>query len=75
MHTDTAALGRELFRVPEAGDLHLAAGVVSDDFRNREAGVAPTACSTPGPAGVLASSAWMRLAFGDLRVRAWSPGG
>jgi predicted ester cyclase len=68
MRTDTAvALGRDLFRVLETGDPALAARVVSDDFRNREAAVAPTACSTPGPAGVLASSSWMRFAFSDLR--------
>ncbi|MFC0434841.1 ester cyclase [Kutzneria buriramensis] len=59
------ALG--VFRVLETGDAGLAADVIGDDFANREAAVAPPACSIPGPAGVLASGAWMRAAFADLR--------
>ncbi|MFF4652177.1 ester cyclase [Streptomyces sp. NPDC001380] len=64
MNTDDLARG--LFRVLETGDAALAAAVVSDDFRNREATVAPAACAAPGPAGVLASGAWMRSAFTGL---------
>jgi predicted ester cyclase len=60
-------LARGLFRVLETGDADLAAEVVAEDFRNREAAVSPAACSIPGPAGVLASSAWMRSAFSELR--------
>ncbi|MFG3288137.1 ester cyclase [Streptomyces sp. NPDC048179] len=56
-----------LFRVLETGDPALAADVVHEDFHNREAAVAPRACARPGPAGVLASGAWMRSAFSDLR--------
>lgn len=56
-----------LFKVLETGDPELAAQVVHPDFRNREAAVAPSACDLPGPAGVLASSAWMRHAFTNLR--------
>ncbi|MFF1519538.1 ester cyclase [Streptomyces sp. NPDC058305] len=67
MGLDSAELGRGLFRVLETGDWELAAEVVHEDFRNREAAVSPTACSMPGPAGVLASGAWMRSAFSDLR--------
>jgi predicted ester cyclase len=63
---DASELGCRLFRILETGDPALAVEVVHEDFRNREAAVAPTACSTPGPAGVLASSAWMRSAFSDL---------
>jgi len=56
-----------LFKVLETGDATLAAEVVHDEFTNREAVVSPAACSIPGPAGVLASGAWMRSAFTDLR--------
>ncbi len=60
-------LAHGLFRVLETGDPVLASEVIHPDFRNREAAVAPSACDLPGPAGVLASSAWMRHAFSDLR--------
>ncbi|MFD7873427.1 ester cyclase [Streptomyces sp. NPDC059766] len=64
---DPTALAHGLFRVLESADPALAAETVHEDFRNREAAVAPAACALPGPAGVLASSAWMRSAFSDLR--------
>ncbi|MEV0407002.1 ester cyclase [Actinoallomurus sp. NPDC050550] len=64
---DSTELAYGLFRVLEAGDPALAADVVHEDFHNREAAVAPPACALPGPAGVLASGAWMRSAFSDLR--------
>ncbi|MFF4887706.1 ester cyclase [Streptomyces nigra] len=67
MGMDASELGRGLFRILETGDPVLAADVVHPEFRNREAAVSPEACSTPGPAGVLASGAWMRSAFSDLR--------
>ncbi|MFI5998439.1 ester cyclase [Streptomyces sp. NPDC051362] len=66
MGLDSSELGRGLFRVLETGDRELATEVVHEDFHNREAAVSPAACSAPGPAGVLASSAWMRFAFSDL---------
>ncbi|MGW7754570.1 ester cyclase [Streptomyces violaceusniger] len=56
-----------LFRVLETSDPALAAEVVGTDFHNREASNSPAACAIPGPAGALASSAWMRSAFTDLR--------
>ena len=56
-----------IFKVIETGDPALAAEVVAADFHNREAVSSPVSCSTPGPAGVLATSAWMRSAFTDLR--------
>ena len=62
--TDSA---RSIFKVIETGDPALAAEVVAADFRNREAVSSPASCAIPGPAGVLASSAWMRSAFTDLR--------
>ncbi|SOF02388.1 SnoaL-like polyketide cyclase [Streptomyces sp. OV198] len=57
-----------LFRVLETGDLALAAEVVHKAFQNREAALSPPACRIAGPAGVLASSAWMRSAFDGLRL-------
>jgi predicted ester cyclase len=59
-------LARALFKVLETGDPALAADVVHAEFHNREAAVSPPACRITGPAGVLASSAWMRSAFSDL---------
>ncbi|MEQ8146170.1 ester cyclase [Streptomyces sp. OP7] len=67
MGMDPGELARGLFRVLETGDAALAADVVHDRFSNREADVAPAACSLRGPAGVLASSAWLRGAFDGLR--------
>ncbi|MFD7441673.1 ester cyclase [Streptomyces sp. NPDC059909] len=67
MGMDTTDLAHGLFRILETGDPELASAVVAEDFHNREAAVSPTACATPGPAGVLASGAWMRSAFVDLR--------
>jgi predicted ester cyclase len=67
MGMDATELAHGLFRVLETGDAELAVEVVGDDFFNREAAVSPLACSIPGPAGVLASSAWLRSAFSDLR--------
>ena len=64
---DARELAYGLFRVLETGDPNLAADVVAPDNHNREASVAPTACGIPGPAGTLASGAWMRSAFSDLR--------
>ena len=67
MGMDATDLAHGLFRILETGDPALAAEVVHEDFRNRESAVSPAACALPGPAGVLASSAWMRSAFSDLR--------
>ena len=64
---DAIELALGVFRILETGDPALAAAVIGADFANREAAVAPAACSIPGPAGVLASGAWMRAAFSDLR--------
>jgi predicted ester cyclase len=59
-----SALG--IFRVLESGDADLAHRVAAPTLTNREAANGPATCSTPGPAGLLASSAWMRSAFPDL---------
>ncbi|MET9038232.1 ester cyclase [Streptomyces mirabilis] len=66
MGMEATDLAHGLFRVLETGDPALAAEVVHEDFHNREAAVSPTACALPGPAGVLASGAWMRFAFSGL---------
>ncbi|MFJ3759900.1 ester cyclase [Streptomyces sp. NPDC090080] len=66
MGMEPAELAHGLFRVLETGDPALAAEVVHEEFHNREAAVAPAACARPGPAGVLASGAWMRSAFTGL---------
>ncbi|MEU3795186.1 ester cyclase [Streptomyces fructofermentans] len=60
-------LASGLFEVLETGAPALAAEVVHPEFRNREAAVSPAACRIEGPAGVLASGAWMRSAFEALR--------
>jgi predicted ester cyclase len=64
---DARELGSGLFHILETGDPILAAEVVGESNVNREAAVAPAACHIPGPAGTLASGAWMRSAFSDLR--------
>ncbi|MFF7186369.1 ester cyclase [Streptomyces sp. NPDC008222] len=68
MALDHAELAHGLFRILETGDPALAADVVAEDNHNREAAVAPPACAIPGPAGTLASGAWLRSAFSDLRL-------
>jgi len=67
MAVDTADLAHGLFRILETGDPALALDVVAQDNYNREAFVAPPACAIAGPAGTLASGAWLRSAFSDLR--------
>ncbi|MYS84675.1 ester cyclase [Embleya scabrispora] len=67
MTPDTVELAHGLFRILETGDPALALDVVGEDNHNREAAVAPPACAAAGPAGTLASSAWLRSAFSDLR--------
>ncbi|MFH8839625.1 ester cyclase [Streptomyces sp. NPDC017868] len=66
MGTTPEDAARGLFTVLATGDPALAAAVVHQDFSNREAVVSPAACSLPGPAGALASGAWLRSAFTDL---------
>lgn len=51
----------------EAGDLAMAAEVLAPDWHNRESGAEPEPCRRPGPAGLMATSAWLRAAFSDLR--------
>jgi predicted ester cyclase len=64
---DSTELGSGLFRTLETGDPDLAIEVVHPENHNREAAISPAAARIPGPAGTLASGAWMRSAFSDLR--------
>jgi predicted ester cyclase len=66
MSRDHISDARGVFRVIETGDTDLARRVVSPAFSNREASAAPPAASLQGPAGLLATSAWLRSAFADL---------
>src|ERR1700749_4268391 len=66
MGTSTEETALSIFTVLATGDAVLAADIVAPEFRNREAANGPAACSTPGPAGPLASSAWFRSAFTGL---------
>lgn len=67
MPTNELETALAVFRVLETGDRDLAHVTAAPSFTNREATVAPLACSIEGPRGLLASSAWMRSAFDDLR--------
>ena len=49
------------------GDVALAVATTAPDWANDEAEGEPPACRIPGPAGLLATGAWMRAAFSDLR--------
>ncbi|MCS5735071.1 ester cyclase [Herbiconiux daphne] len=64
--TDTTEIARDLFRVLETQDVELAKRIVATDNHNETASASPTACQIPGPAGALASSAWLTYAFSDL---------
>lgn len=66
MSISTTDIASDLFRVLETQDPELAARVVAPDNHNVTASASPAACQVPGPAGALASSAWLRFAFPDL---------
>jgi ketosteroid isomerase-like protein len=57
------------FRLIETGDSELAEDIVADDFVNLEAADDPGdyGRNQRGPKGFLATSAWLRAAFADLR--------
>src|SRR5215472_6757269 len=67
MAVNTADLAHGMFRILETGDPALALDVVAKDNYNREAYNGPPACALAGPAGTLASGAWLRSAYSDLR--------
>src|SRR6266536_4156031 len=49
------------------GDADLARRCIHPEQINRMAVDEPPDCATPGVAGFLATSAWLRMAFADLR--------
>jgi hypothetical protein len=56
------------YEVVMTGDVALAREAVAPDFTNEEAGAEPPACARLGPAGLLATGAWLRLALSELRI-------
>ena len=68
MSRDHTSDARGVFRVLETADADLARRVASPAFSGPTAPAAPPAASLRGPAGLLASSAWLRSAFADLHV-------
>ena len=61
-----AVLADQHFAALAAGDAALAARCIHPAHVNHMAADEPPACTTPGVAGFLATSAWLRLAFSDL---------
>ena len=59
-------LAGDLFRLLETPDSASARRIIAADFTNPTAVNSPAACRITGPAGVLASAAWLRYAFPDL---------
>jgi len=57
---------RQQYRALITGDVALAVACTAPDWHNVEAADEPPACSTPGPAGLLATGAWLRAAFSEL---------
>jgi len=65
---DPKTIALQSFRLIETGDADLAERIVSPDFVNEEADDDPDDVERQrrGPAGFLATSAWLRGAFSDL---------
>jgi ketosteroid isomerase-like protein len=59
---------RRQYRALITGDAALAVASTPPDWVNVEARDEPPACSVPGPAGLLATGAWLRSAFSELAV-------
>jgi len=68
MTTDPSELVRIQYRAVLTGDPEAAVASVAPDFVNEEAAAEPAACAVPGPAGLLATGAWLRFAFPDLDI-------
>lgn len=60
-------LARDHFTAMASGDIDLARRCLAPDHVNHMAAEEPPACAQPGVPGFLATSAWLRLAFADLR--------
>jgi len=58
---------RQQYQALLTGDVALAVATTAPDWANDEAEGEPPACRIPGPAGLLATGAWMRAGFSDLR--------
>jgi ketosteroid isomerase-like protein len=59
-------LVRDMFTVVTHGDPQLAVRCIHPEFVNEESVNEPPACSTPGPAGLAATGAWLRSTYSDL---------
>ena len=55
-----------MFTVVTHGDPQLAVRCIHPEFVNEESVNEPPACSTPGPAGLAATGAWLRSTYSDL---------
>jgi hypothetical protein len=64
---DTVQLAHDHFAAMVTGDAGLAARCIHPEHVNLMAADEPPACSLPGVPGFLATSAWLRLAFAELR--------
>lgn len=64
---DTVQLARDHFAAMTTGDAGLAFRCIHPEHVNHMAADEPPACALPGVPGFLATSAWLRLAFADLR--------
>jgi predicted ester cyclase len=64
---DVAQLLKDQFEAVATGDRALAAASIHPAFVNHMAVEEPPACSIPGPPGLMATSAWLRLAVSELR--------
>lgn len=65
--TDPAVLALRHFTAMETGDPGAARAAIHPQHINHEAPDHPPACALAGLAGFLATSAWLRSAFSDLR--------
>lgn len=63
---DVAEKVRRQYTAMMTGDVGLAVAATAQEWINDEAADEPPACALPGPAGLLASGAWLRFAFSDL---------
>jgi len=64
---DLKELARAHFRALASGDAALTRQIVAPQHINHMAADEPPSCGMPGPAGFLATSAWLRYAFAELR--------
>jgi len=58
---------RRSYRAFETGDLSDVADYIAPTWHNREAAAEPPAARQPGPAGFVATVAWLRGTYSDIR--------